>query len=341
MNFLRYLEQKRHFILLQFTMMSFVGMMMIASASGRYDAGDLIYTLGGCTVLATIYLISGYFSHRSHCRTLREIISSKADDVLAMLPHPRNDEQRLYMNLIKKMQLKQVEKNEQLYHEKMDFQDFIISWIHEVKSPITACFLLIQQSTGKTLEEVTDKLEDEILKIDHYVEQALYYSRIDAFYKDYLISEVLVNPIVRSSVKKYAKLFITKRIRFSMWQEEQRVHSDAKWLGFIIDQIIANALKYTDWHGTITCSFEEDKKEKRLLIRDSGVGVHPEDIDRLFEKGFTGSTGRQEKKSTGMGLYLANQMAIKLGHGLTVHSEEGKFTEVRIHFPKSTQLFHL
>ena len=340
MKFLRYLEDKRRFIALQLTLMSFDALMMITSANSRYDAGDLIYTLAGFALLTVIYLIFGYFAHRSHCRTLHEMINSKADDASAMLPQPRNEEQRLYSKIIKKMHRQHMEKTEQIYNEKMEFQDYIISWVHEVKSPITACILLIQQSAGKTVEEVTDKIEDEIQRIDHYVEQALYYSRIDAFSKDYFISEVSANQIVRSSVKKHAKQFIAKRIRFAMPEEEQRVHSDAKWLGFIIDQIMANALKYTDNHGMITCSFEEDKEEKRLCIRDSGIGVHPEDIGRLFEKGFTGSTGRQEKKSTGMGLYLADQMAAKLGHRLSVRSEQGKYTEVIIHFPKSTQLFH-
>jgi len=98
--------------------------------------------------------------------------------------------------------------------------------------------------------------------------------------------------------KKYSKMFIAKRVRFTMWEEEQVVHSDAKWLGYIVDQITSYALKFLDDEGSIACSFEVDSQEKRLLIRDTGVGIKPEDIGRIFEKGFTGSNGRQFAKST-------------------------------------------
>ncbi len=187
-----------------------------------------------------------------------------------------------------------------------------------------------------------DKLEDEWRKIDHYVEQALYYSRIDSFSKDYHITEVSLNRITKASIKKYSKMFIQKRIRLSMWEEEAFVQSDGKWLAYILDQLVANALKYTDEGGTIAFFYEEDQKEKRLHIRDSGIGIKQEDIGRVFEKGFTGSNGRSANaKSTGMGLYLANQMARKLGARLSVRSQEGEYAEFAIHFSKGDGYFDL
>src|SRR5699024_7191417 len=119
---------------------------------------------------------------------------------------------------------------------------------------------------------------------------------------DYFISEVSTNQLIKNSVKKYAKLFINKGIHFEMDDTEQLVQSDKKWFGFIIDQLFANALKYTNEGGTITVLFEEDRDEKRLLIQDNGIGIAQEDINRVFEKGFTGVTGRNYVKSTGMGL---------------------------------------
>lgn len=149
-----------------------------------------------------------------------------------------------------------------------------------------------------------------------------------------------MNQIMRASVRKYAKMFVAKRIRFTMWEEETTVYSDTKWLGFIIDQIVTNALKYTERGGSVICSLEENTREKRLLIQDSGIGILPEELVRIFDKGFTGSNGRKNTSSTGMGLYLANQMAIKLGHSLTVQSEEGQYTELAIIFPKSRSIYH-
>jgi hypothetical protein len=341
MNGLRYLEEKRYFVVTHLAMMAFVALMMFASPNGRYDAGDVIYTLAGCSGMAVIYLIGGYLQWRSRCRVLSRLAERGSDEDWLPLPDPQTLEQRLYREIIKKLQARKEEDAEKFHQEHKDYQDYIMSWIHEVKLPITASYMLIRNSADKTTDELADKLEDEIRKIDHLVEQALYYSRIDSFSKDYLIAEVPLHQVVRSSVKKHAKLFVAKHIRFTMPNEELWVHSDSKWLGYIIDQILSNALKYTGDHGEIVCAFEENMEEKRLAIRDSGIGIPPEDIGRVFEKGFTGSTGRTERKSTGMGLYLAHQMAIKLGHRLTVQSEEGKYAQLTIHFPKTAQLFQM
>ncbi|WP_081799488.1 ATP-binding protein [Neobacillus jeddahensis] len=119
------------------------------------------------------------------------------------------------------------------------------------------------------------------------------------------------------------------------------VQSDSKWLGYMIDQIIANSLKYTNEGGLVSVHFEEDHKEKRLLIQDTGIGITPGDINRIFEKGFTGSIGRSHAKSTGIGLYLAKQLANKLGHDISIESEEGAFTKVVIHFPKIRNYYHI
>lgn len=338
MSILQYLDEKRYFIVLYIAVILFVILMMAVSPDGRYSAGDLLYTALGCTLLAAAYLAVGYVRKRSFYRHLTHVLQNNSNVITEALPKPETYEQQLYMELIQRIQDGQLNELKTLQTEKKEYLDFLMSWIHEVKIPITASYMLIHNSSGKTAEELANKLEDELDKIDHYVEQALYYSRIDSFSKDYLITEVSLNQAVRDSVKKYSKWFIHKRIRFTMWEEPQSVHSDSKWLGFIVGQITANALKYTEEGGRITFVFEEDPKEKRLIIRDTGIGIKPEDLGRVFERGFTGSTGRNHAKSTGMGLYLANQMARKLGHDLSIQSEEGKYTAVTIHFPKSADL---
>lgn len=163
-----------------------------------------------------------------------------------------------------------------------------------------------------------DKLEDELSKIDNYVEQAFYYSRIDSFSNDYFITEIELNQLIKDCIKKHAKIFINKHIRFQLFEEKQYCNSDIKWLLYILDQLVSNWLKYTMESGTIRFEFEEDQKEKRLMVTDSGIGIAMEDLSRVFEKGFTGSNGRNYSKSTRMGLYLARQMAIKLGHELSI-----------------------
>jgi signal transduction histidine kinase len=341
MNFLDYVKDKRYFLMLYVIIMSFVTVIMIVSFNQQYALNNILYTNISCLLFASLYIIIGYYYRRKFYQELTNIIESGQEEIGAILPEAQNFEQKLFLELLKKIHQDDYNQLQKLYDDKRDQQEFIMSWIHEVKLPIAASRLLIENSEGKTVDMIVDKFEDELDKIDDYVEQALYYSRIDSFSKDYFITEVSVNKIIKNSVKKYAKLFINKAIRFEMNEIEQSVQSDSKWLGFVLDQIIANSLKYTNEGGTISAHFEEDNKEKRVIIQDNGIGIKSEDIHRVFEKGFTGSTGRSHAKSTGMGLYLAKQLANKLGHDITIKSEEDKYTKVVIHFPKIRNYYHL
>lgn len=341
MSFLHYLDDKRYFLIFFAGMLSFVALMMFVSTEGTYRVGDIMYTLSGCVLLAAVYVVGGYLRWRTRNRILHDLVNNRWDELTVALPEPLTYEQRQYTALIKKLYSNKLEAIGRLQDEKKDFHDFIVSWIHEVKLPITACTLLFRNASGKSVEELIHVFEDELFKIDHYVEQALFYARIDSFSKDYLIAEVSLNRIVRNSVRKYAKMFVAKRVHFTMWEKEEWVHTDAKWLGYIVDQIMSNALKYVGDSGSIVCSFEADNEEKRLSIRDTGIGIKAEDIGRIFEKGFTGTNGRQFAKSTGLGLYLANRMAVKLGHRLSVQSEEGSYTTLTLHFPNSNHLYEM
>lgn len=341
MSFFQYLKDKRNFFILNVIIMFFVSLMTIVSTDSRNTVSNIVYTNVVIFFIVAIYVIIEYYYNREFYLELHDLVESSHEEFLATLPKPRNNEQQIYLELLKKVNGMHGDQLQKLYNEKRDHQDFITSWIHEVKVPIAAGRLLMENSNGRTVESLVDKFEDELDKIENYVEQALYYSRIDSFSKDYFISEVALDQVVKNSVKKYAKSFINKQIRFHMDDMEQVVHTDSKWLGFIIDQVFSNALKYTDEGGEISVQFKEDRKEKRLLFQDTGIGIKLEDISRVFEKGFTGSIGRSHSKSTGIGLYLAKQMALKLGHDLSIQSEEGKYTRVTIHFPKIRNYYHL
>ncbi|MCR8658670.1 sensor histidine kinase [Paenibacillus endoradicis] len=334
MSLLQYIKDKRFFLLLYIILMLFVSLMMMINDSWIEAAPNLLYTHLVGLFLVSLYITIGYYYRRSFYLELYELTETKKEDFFAAIPKAQNNEQALYINLIKILDDNYSKQLRELMVERQDHQDFIMSWIHEVKLPIAASSLLMENSRGKSVGFLVDKFEDELNKIDNYVEQALYYSRIDSFSKDYFITDISLDQIVKNSVKKYAKLFITKRIRFQMDEIRQFVQSDSKWLAFIVDQITANALKYTYEEGEISFVFEEDRSEKRLLIQDTGIGIKQGDLHRVFEKGFTGSNGRIHMKSTGMGLYLARQMALKLGHELSIQSEEGINTRVTIHFPK-------
>lgn len=340
MNFIQYMQDKRFFLVFYVILMLFISLIMIVNDNWHLASRNLIYTHVFCFLLVSLYIIIGYYYRRSFYLNLQDVIDSKQENFHVAMPEPQNAEQSLYIQLIQNVHSNHSEQLQKLIYEKRDHQDFIMSWVHEVKLPIAASHLLMSNSSGKDLDFLVDKLEDELTKIDNYVEQALYYSRIDSFSKDYFITDISLNAIIKNSVKKYAKFFITKRIRFRMEDSDSFVQSDSKWLTFIINQIITNSLKYTAEDGNLTVLIEEDSKEKRLLIQDTGVGIKDEDLHRVFERGFTGSNGRIHTKSTGMGLYLAKQMAIKLGHEISIESEEGMYTSIIIHFPKMSSYYH-
>lgn len=302
---------------------------------------NILYINISGLLFVILYLGLGLFNHRKFYLEMKRLAENEQEGMLVGLPKPQTYEQKLYLDVIKNSNFNYMQELKKLHDEKREQQEFVMSWIHEVKLPIAASRMLIEKSEDKPAEWVTDKFEDELQKINDYVEQALYYSRIDSFSKDYFIAELNVNKTIKSSIKKYAKLFIAKDIQIDIEDKNQYVQSDSKWLGFVIDQLLTNALKYTDEGGKIDIFFEEDSKEKRVLISDNGIGIKMKDINRVFDRGFTGTAGRSSAKSTGMGLYLAKQLATKLGHGLTISSTENKFTTVVVHFPKIRNYYHL
>ncbi|BAU28753.1 histidine kinase/DNA gyrase B/HSP90-like ATPase [Aneurinibacillus soli] len=223
---------------------------------------------------------------------------------------------------------------EHIYEEKKETLEFMTSWFHDIKTPISVSRLVIENKTGKDPARVLDSLDEELDKIEHHIERALYYARIDDFSRDYLIHDISLESLVKQAVKNNAKTFISKRIQIKLHDLEYEVMSDKKWLSFILNQILSNALKYTETEGTIEIYGLETREEKMLKIRDTGMGIPVEDVSRVFDKGFTGQNGRKYEKATGMGLYLARKLARKLGHDITVTSEYDSYTEVTLHFPK-------
>ena len=175
--------------------------------------------------------------------------------------------------------------------------------------------VLLQQEDTET----NQNLKAELFRVEQYVEMALGYVRLDSGTKDLVIAQYPLDEIVRKSIRKYAGQFIRRRIRLIYEGTDQIVLTDEKWLSFIIEQLLSNAVKYT-LKGTVTITVSEEKK---LTVTDTGMGIAPEDLPRIFEKGYTGYNGRMERKSTGIGLYLSQMAAKKLGHQITVVSKLG------------------
>lgn len=217
-----------------------------------------------------------------------------------------------------------------------EFNDFITSWVHAIKIPIAASRLLIESNQDLYEDNTLPSIENELDRIERYVEQTLYYSRSSSFSKDYFIEEYNLHSLVKQSVKKFAKIFIGKKVSIAIDIDDSiNVYTDKKGFNFIVEQLLSNALKYSeDIHGKIEIKAIENNKDINLIITDNGTGIKKEDISRVFERGFTGFNGRYYEKSTGMGLYLAKKLAHKLGHKLSIESKINVFTSVTVHMSK-------
>lgn len=216
---------------------------------------------------------------------------------------------------------------------KKELLDYYGMWVHQIKTPIAALDILLQ-NTERMLYQLDEKemmqkaisvsdMKMELFKIEQYVEMALNYLRVEDISSDLVFKKHELDDMVRQVIRKYAKIFISKKIKIDFKPTKACIVTDEKWFIFVLEQIISNALKYTK-QGQISIYM----KEKSLVIEDTGIGIPAEDLPRIFEKGFTGYNGRENKKSTGIGLYLCKNIMDKLQWNITVDSEVGSGTKI-------------
>lgn len=217
--------------------------------------------------------------------------------------------------------------NDSMNMKYSDMVDYYTMWVHQIKTPIAALRLLLAEEE----DERSQEMWEELFSIEQYVEMALQFSRLSAKSTDFVIGEVSLDKVVREAIHKYARLFVRKKIKLELTSIDTQVLTDEKWLEFVIEQILSNAIKYTAG-GTISVYLKEEPEQetKELVIEDTGIGIAPEDLPRIFEKGYTGYNGHADKRSTGIGLYLCRKIMRKLSHEITIESEIGVGTKVHL-----------
>ena len=216
-----------------------------------------------------------------------------------------------------------------------DYKEYIELWIHEVKIPIAASKLIIENNK----DDITRSIEEELDKVENYTEQALFYARSNAVEKDYIINKTKLKDIVNGAILKNKTILLNERVSLELSNlKDEDVYTDSKWALFIVNQIIQNAIKYSKKEDKKIDIFSKEKNDKVILyIKDNGIGIKKGEIARVFERGFTGENGRIiGQKSTGIGLYLCKKLCDKLGLGIELNSEKDEGTEVRIIFPKNS-----
>lgn len=275
------------------------------------------YTLGLVSLVTAAYLGFRYMRH------IRAVQKRHDED-----SEPMSLEAEAYRGELEETHIRHIRALNEVHAKQKEYYDFIVSWFHEIKTPISVLRLLQQTKADAR------SVEEEVTRIEHYVDQALYYAKLDNFSQDYEIVSCDLETLVKGAVKAHAKSFISRKMKLRLDIPPAIVQSDPKWLLFIVNQLITNSLKYTGDNGEITLSARVTQDEKQLVLRDNGIGIDAKDVPRVFNRGFTGANGRSYAKSTGMGLYLAQELSRKLGHYLTCESAVGSYTVFTIHFPK-------
>lgn len=207
--------------------------------------------------------------------------------------------------------------------------EFYTTWVHQIKTPVSVLRMILQKEDTKQ----NRNLLLEVFRIEQYIEMVLSYLRLDSTSSDFVFKEYKLDNILKAIIHKFAPLFIEKKITLSYESTDIVVMTDEKWLSFMVEQVLSNALKYTAEGGSISIKVTPDQI---LKISDSGIGIAAEDLPRIFEKGFTGYNGRADKKATGLGLYLCKQTAKKLSHSIGAESVVGKGTTISIGFIKNS-----
>ena len=286
----------------------------------RLPLGAVGYAALVCLFLLLVWFVVDYrrFAARLRLRRLEQEITLSTEQ----LPEPDGALEAQYQALVRALD---ADRRAQMTRSQRSYQDLVeyyTVWAHQIKTPIAAMRLLLQDADTDEQRALLEQLQS----VEQYVEMVLGYLRLESPSSDYVIRNYALDDIVRQAVRKFASQFIRRKLRLEYAPLNVSVITDEKWLLFVVEQVLSNALKYTR-EGSITITMEHPKT---LVIRDTGIGIAPEDLPRIFEKGYTGYNGRGDQKASGLGLYLCRTICRKLGHSITAESAPDEGTAIRI-----------
>ena len=333
MNVAEYMKDKILLLVLHMSCMLLMAGFLHATG---YETGYGLLILIFWLMILTVWLGVGYYNRKCYFRELETVLEKMDQRYLLgeLMPVSHRLEDRLYKELIRSSNKSVIERIRQIEDEQKEYREYIESWVHEIKAPITSIDLMCENHK----EDVTRRIRLENQKIENYVDIALYYARSDEVYKDYVIQ--------KTDLEETAVVVLNRNKRYLIQSQVQAevdcrdlAYTDQKWITFILNQLVLNSTKYRRETGArIWIRTEKYGHGVRLIVRDNGIGIKEEELGRIFEKGFTGSNGRKRERSTGMGLYLCDRLCRKLGIVINVDSREGEGTEVSLEFPVSIYL---
>lgn len=284
----------------------------------RLPVEAVFYAAALCLTLGLVLFAASYLDF---CRRHKELewLLKQAKEKALPLPPPKGLLEEDYQALLQAVCADRASVAQENRSRLQDMTDYYTLWAHQIKTPIAAMHLLFQETPRP-------ELEAELLKIEQYVEMVLGYLRLGSGSTDYVLRTEALDPLLRQAIRKYARLFILKKISLDFQETNHSVVTDGKWLSFVIEQLLSNAVKYTPEGGRVRIYGDGET----LVISDNGIGIQEEDLPRVFEKGFTGFNGRENRKSTGIGLYLCREVLDRLNHDISISSRPGQGTLVRL-----------
>lgn len=318
--FRKYLRQKTYAILLFFL---FIITYTIVFLLYNVEIRAIVYPALLCLAFGVLFLIIDFEKVKRKHKMLSDI-TSLTDAMIDEMPTPKTSDDIDYQRIVNMLKEESGKRNE-LYNMKYnDTIEYYTVWVHQIKTPIASMQLSLQNEDSP----LTRRLNADLSHIEQYVEMVLAYLRLDSTSTDYVFREYSLDSVIRQSVRKFSTEFIEKKIRLEYSEIEKNVITDEKWITFVIEQLLSNALKYTR-SGSIKIYMQDENK---LCIEDTGIGIASEDLPRIFEKGYTGYNGRTDKKASGLGLYLCKRICDNLSVKMSAESEIDVGTKIILDF---------
>ncbi|MBC5625359.1 sensor histidine kinase [Clostridium sp. NSJ-49] len=330
MNIVEYIKERIPFLIINLVLFFIVAIFMYIA---NVPKSIIIIVFSIWFLPLVSYIVIELIKSRRYFDSINNVLENL--DKKYLLPEVIDEanfiEGKILNNILKTVSKDMNERVKYFKDEQLEYREYIETWVHEIKTPIASTKLILENDDSK----LSERVNYEIRKVENYIDQVLYYARSSDVSKDYIIKEFDLRAVVMKSIKSNSRDFINKKIKLELKEVSGKIFSDAKWIEFIINQVIVNAIKFSEANkGVVEIYSEEYENNIVLTIKDNGVGISGKDIDRVFEKGFTGENGRRFGKSTGIGLYLCKKLCRKLGLGITITSKVNEGTKVNIVFPK-------
>lgn len=326
MNGKQYWKNQLPVILINLLGMLALALFLIASGNGIQT---VLFVLVVWLIILVSCLLLFYYSRKKYLDKLLDMTEKLDERYLLpeIMQEPERADEQVFYQIMKMAEKSMLERIGEVQRERKEYKEYIEQWIHEVKTPITAIKLICENNRCSFTRELMAELEN----INRFTEQALYYARSEHTEKDYSVREINLSDVVHGAIADNKYLLRQNNVAVTVEDVEYSIYSDDKWLRFILDQLISNAVKYRADQPVLHFFTVKENDRIILSVEDNGIGIPQSDLPRIFEKGFTGQNGRTIHSSTGIGLYLCRRLCDKLGIGISASSER-KGTAISLSF---------